>query len=157
MHDEPNEHYITKIYCGEMLRKFFEKRLVISVEYEQPLPELITDKGPRTYQPDIYIEYTSHGDKTIYIADVEIQGPIHFKNKTQYFKNKLRRETIIKYFNNEYSDKTNPTYNIIFSYIVFRPEDFLYFKFDFFKEIFEDNFIHGGIYPTVDAYEKYIL
>lgn len=153
-YNEPDQHYICKAFLGETL-KIHNPDLVI--EYEHELPELITDAGPRTYIPDIFVQYISHDGKTIYISDIEINGKIHYKNKHHYQRNKIRRETILNYFTNSYSDKSYPEYKIKFSYITFDTEDFLYNRFDFFQEIFEDKFIHSGIYPTTSAYEKYLL
>ncbi len=116
------------------------------IEYEHVLPTILTDAGPRSYIADIYVEYVSDKEKTIYIGILEISGGIHFKNKKQYSKNKLRRESLVNYFNNDYNDNKNPEYKIIFSYIIFQPDDFLYNKFDFFREIFEDKFMNGGHY-----------
>lgn len=140
-----------------MLRKYYAPRIDVTISYEHILPELETDKGKRSYIPDVYIESFNHKEKVINICDVEINGLIHYKNKSQYSKNRLRRETILKYFNEEYKDSSYPDYRIIFSYIVFQRDDFLYNKFDFFREIFEDNFLEGKVYPPSDSYEKYLL
>lgn len=153
MEGEPENHYICKVYLGEMIRISYPK---LHVTYEHLLPPLYTEKGTRTYQPDIYIESLPDKlNKIIYIADIEINGLVHYKNKTQYIKNKIRRETITDYFNNWYKYQD---YKIIFSYIVFKPDEFLYFKFDYFKEIFENMFfINGGVWPTKDLYEEHLL
>lgn len=155
-HDEPTEHYTCKVFFGEMLRKYFAPKLDLTISYEHELPQLETERGERVYIPDIYVEYINHDKKVINISDCEINGLIHYKNKNQYSKNRLRRETILKYFK-DYKDRNFPDYKIIFSYIVFQRDDFLYNKFDFFREIFEDNFMEGKVYPPFDAYEKYLL
>lgn len=147
MPGEPENHYICKSYLGEMLRKFYQTKIDLVISYEHPLPQLLTaDNGPRSYIPDIYIEYLNNGDNKIHISDIEINGAVHYKNKKQYSKNKLRRETIINYFDRDYKDNKYPEYKIIFSYLVFNVDDFLYNKFDFFKEIFEEKFMNGGHY-----------
>lgn len=149
---EPEPHYICKVFLGEQLRKKSKLDLVIS--YEHPLPTIFTDSGPRNYIPDIYLEYIDNSDKTIYISDIELNGGVHYKNKIQYNKNKIRREAILNYFNNIYNYLD---YKVVFSYIVFNTEDFLFQKFDYFFDIFNIKFLSSGIYPEVDVYEKYLL
>jgi hypothetical protein len=150
--NEPVEHYISKIYLGEQLRKRFFiswcNWITYTLEYEYPdLPDMITSKGLRHYYPDIYIESRDHSHSTIRICDIEINGGIHYKNRERILKNILRRDTICNYFAN-YKDKIDKDYKIIFAYIVFRDEDFLYNRLeDFHFKEFEYYFNNGGRYP----------
>ena len=153
MPGENQNHYICKSYLGQMIGKFYGCE--INYEFEE-LPIISTQHGDRKYQPDIWISDINHKKKEIYLCDAEISGGIHFKNKTQYNKNKLRREAITNYFNN-YSDMTYPDYEVIFSYLVFLPDDFLYNKIDYFFEIFERYFSNGGVFPSTDLYEEIFL
>lgn len=110
------------------------------------LPDLGTESSPRHYIPDIYCYYRNKVDKRFQVSVIEIDGLIHKASKHQYNKTKWRREAITDYF------KTMKTYEnrpLIFSYLQFEPDDFLYNKLDFFMDIFEDKFNNGGNYPEV--------
>ena len=152
--NEPIEHYISKVYLGQQLIRKYFNRINLSgfgdnkFEYEYPdLPQMNTSKGYRHYFPDIYIEMTDHTNQTIRICDIEINGGIHYKNRERIIKNILRRDTICNYFDN-YKDQVYKDYKIIFSYIVFRDEDFLYNRLeDFHFKEFEYYFTNGGRYP----------
>lgn len=155
--NEPDSHYICKILCGELLRKYCGNG--IDIRYERELPPLAIDggKGIRTYQQDILVKFIDTKNEKVHIADIEINGGIHYKNKERYRKNKLRRETIWNYYNSLYRETGHENYKIVLGYIVFEPDEFLYNKFDYFFNIFNDKFMNGGIHPEVDAYEKYFL
>lgn len=139
-------HYISKVYLGENIKKrYCSNYMQVLYEYKG-MPPLGTADNPRTYVPDIFCFYRHHGDKKIYISDIEIDGKIHEASKHQINKSKWRKESITDYFTN-YIDKTYHNFPIVFSYIVFTPEDFLYNKIDFFMNIFNDKFKNGGQYP----------
>jgi hypothetical protein len=126
-----------------MIKRFYH----YDVEFEYDgLPILKTSMGDRKYQPDIWVSDTDHKKKKIYLGIVEIDGKIHAASKHQLSKTKLRRESITDYFIT-YSDRINPDYEVIFSYTVFEPDDFLYNKIDYFLETFENNFRHSKHHP----------
>lgn len=154
---EPDSHYIAKVYLGESIRRRFGSLFPSEdcLVYEHPLGPVDTSMGPRPYQCDIFVQYYNHDTRTVHILDLEINGDVHYKNATQYAKNVLRRDSITEHFRT-YTDPMNPAYTVIFSYIVLKPDDFLYLELDFFLALFEKYKDVGGYYPTVDLYEKYI-
>ena len=127
----------------------------LTYEYDG-LPPMGTVDNPRHYKPDIFCLLFNNIDKKINIADIEINGKIHTASKHQYYKTKWRRENITDYFSN-YTDERYKNYPIVFSYIVFEPEEFLYNKLDYFINIFEDKFFNGGHFPKKDCYEMNFL
>ena len=143
---ENDSHYICKVYLGQQIQKRYPK-IEISYEYDG-LPNLGTVDDPRHYKPDIFCFYRNNRKKIIQVCDIEIDGLIHKASKHQYNKTKWRRESITDYFIN-YTDKTYDNFPIVFSYISFEPDDFLYNKLDYFLNIFEDKFNNGGSYPDV--------
>jgi hypothetical protein len=148
----PNEnmnHYISKIYIGENIKRFRNHLTNFSLNYEyEKIPTLATSMGDRSYVPDIFIEYLDHDARKKHIIDIEILGGVHFKNQIQLNKNKLRRETLINYFQNQYKDPEYTNYKTIFSYIGFQPEQFLYHRLDFFFDIYDQYRGIGGAYPS---------
>jgi hypothetical protein len=155
MPGENEHHYICKSYLGNMIKKYLD---CDDVDFEyKGLPVLSTANGDRKYQPDIWASFINHKKKEIYLSCIEIAGGIHFKNKVQYLKNKLRRETIVDYFARDYKNYEYPKYQVFFSYCTFQPDDFLYNKIDFFLDIIQEKFINGGIYPPRDLYEEIFL
>jgi hypothetical protein len=153
--NENDNHYICKVYLGESLKKYYPKGFEITYEYDG-LGIMGTEGSPRKYIPDIFAFYINHDDQKIYIADVEINGKIHCSSKHQYNKGKWRRESITDYFVN-YIDKTYRDYPIVFSYIVFETDEFLYNKLGYFLDIFIQKFHDGGRHPEYDAYEGIML
>ena len=143
---ENTNHYICKIYLGENIRKRYPSNYMQVIYEYEGLPNLGTADDPRHFIPDIFLFLRHHGDSKIYISDIEIDGKIHEASKHQISKSRWRRESITDYFTN-YIDKTYHNYPIVFSYIVFTPEDFLYNKLDFFMNIFNEKFKNGGQYP----------
>ena len=127
-----------------MIKKFYHHE--VTFEYEN-FPVINTSLGDRKYQPDIWITDIDHKNKRIYLNITEINGLIHSASKHQLNKTRLRRESITEYFKS-YKDKCYPNYDIIFSYIVFEVDEFLYNKIDYFLEIFERYFSNGGVFPS---------
>lgn len=176
--NEPDSHFICKIFLGENILSQYKhgsfddfKRIY---EYKSLPPLLVStikfnedigDDDSRQYQPDIFLEGLDKKNKIRYVSVTEINGGVHYRNKNSHKKNKLRRRLITKYFQNDYKFDLKNTgvhngdwnYKIIFSYIVFKSEDFLYWNLDFFMDIFKNYFIKGGRYPTVDLYEQHFL
>jgi len=153
--NEPDNHYICKVFLGEQINKHYNNKIEVNYEYDG-LPVLGTEDDPRHYIPDIFFFLINKSDKKIHVCVTEINGGVHYKSKHQYNKTRFKRESITDYFEN-YIDERYENYPIVFSYITFIPDDFLYNKLDYFLDIFEDKFFNGGHFPTVDLFEKYIL
>jgi hypothetical protein len=153
--NENDYHYISKVYLGESIRKYYPKELEIIYEY-QGLPTMGTEDSPRQYKPDIFCFWRNKVAEKIYVSDIEINGKIHTSSKHQYNKGKWRREAITDFFTH-YIDKRYRDFPIVFSYIVFEPEEFLYNKLGYFLDIFIEKFHDGGRHPEYDAYEGIML
>ena len=153
---ENDSHYICKVFLGEQIRRHYPSNYMQVIYEYSGMPPLGTADNPRTYVPDVFCFLRHHGDNKIYISDIEIDGKIHEASRHQINKSKWRRESITDYFTN-YIDKTYHNYPIVFSYLVFTPEDFLYNKLGFFMGIFNDKFKKGGRYPESDSYEDNFL
>ena len=157
--NENDSHYISKVYLGENLRRMIPKLHLLKYEYVE-LPRLsINEDETRDFQPDIYFEVYDHRNKKKKIMIIEINGGIHYKNESRIRKNKVRRESIIFYFSNDYVDRDTryQDYETIFSYLVFEPDEFEYHLLDHFTDIVFHYLDHGGRYPITDIYEELML
>lgn len=153
--NEPDSHYICKVYLGEQIKKHYNNKIEVTYEYSG-LPVLGTEKDPRHYLPDLFCFYINQKDKKINVSIIEINGGVHYASKHQYNKTKFKRESITDYFTN-YTDKRYENYPIVFSYLTFGTDDFLYNKLDYFLDIFDDKFFNGGRHPSKDLYEEIFL
>lgn len=148
--NENDSHYICKVFFGEHMRKRFP-RIELFYEFDG-LPDLGTELSPRFYKPDIFIFLRNEKDNVFNISVIEIDGLIHKASKHQFNKTKWRREAIIDYFINLRDEKP-----IVFSFMSFEPDDFLYHKLDYFINIFDKYFFEGGSYPPINSYERIFL
>ena len=144
---ENEDHYKYKVFLGETIRDRLPYLETIQYDY-QSLPDFFHARYNRflSYLPDIFIKYVEDKYKTVYVADIEANGLIHYKNRGQILKNKERKDHIYSFLQN-YKEKGKEDYKTIASYMVFDIDDFELLSINEIFHTFKDTFFNGGIYP----------
>jgi hypothetical protein len=145
---ENEKHYKYKIFLGETIRDRLPYLESINYEY-QNLPNFFHGRYNRylTYLPDIFIKFCDDETKTFFVADIEINGIIHYKNKNQILKCKERKDHIYPYLQQS-KELGKEDYRTVASYIVFDVDDFEYQTINDLFHIFKDVYLQiGGLYP----------
>lgn len=155
--EENPKHYRYKIYLGETIRNALP---FAKVEYDfERLPPMLNERYGRkvTYIPDILVEWIDEGTDKFYVSDVEINGGIHYKNKSQMLKNKDRKDLVYSCLQN-YKNPLYTELNNIASYMIFEIDDFELNPITDLFNSFKETFFKGGLYPEkMDEYLKHYL
>jgi hypothetical protein len=152
--EENKKHYQYKIFLGETIRnRLPHLSSHINYDYDK-LPPMWHERYAKylTYLPDIFIKWRDDGNEIIYLTDIEINGLIHYKNKTQILKMIERRNLVYPYLCS-YKEQGFDDYRTIASYMIIDVDEFEYQTInDIFHNV-KETFYNGGLNPpNMDSY-----